>query len=258
MYVHGNPIMYKDPTGHDYFGTDWNDDDGWSSGPIDGATLKHRSSEMGKAVFDTAKDIGKGAVHTARMMNDPIYAIKSNIATAKAIKGQVDKISKQGIKNYVKGNLQAAKGKIDKRPAYYSAKIVIGLFTGYATKQFGLGGPKIGKKSILWPPKDGFVSSRASKLKPGKIIDRYSEFVGVNDTGRFAANKGTSFGKRSLPDNYKDFPLTKYKVLKTINVKAGKAAPWFGQSGGGMQYRLPKGMLCKKLAVTFRKWWYAI
>ncbi|ASS48328.1 MAG: hypothetical protein A3D31_08815 [Candidatus Fluviicola riflensis] len=84
-----------------------------------------------------------------------------------------------------------------------------------------------------YPPASGFVSVSIVKLKPNTKLDRYGSLWGT-----FVAPQGASFGSRALPQSSKNSIYYQFKVLKEIpNVKAGKAIPWFGEPGMGMQYQ---------------------
>jgi hypothetical protein len=70
-------------------------------------------------------------------------------------------------------------------------------------------------------------------LKPGTQIDRYGL-----PTGRFASPAGTGRGMRALrPGSSTD--LTTYEVTRRLPAETGVVAPWFGETGLGIQYRLP-------------------
>ncbi len=71
-------------------------------------------------------------------------------------------------------------------------------------------------------------------LKPGTIVDRYGR-----EGGSFVSPKGTPFGQRSLPPDSASAPYRQYEVVGDLEVRGGITAPWFGQSGGGIQYELP-------------------
>ncbi len=88
---------------------------------------------------------------------------------------------------------------------------------------------------LRWPPNNGVDGvERADALLPGKLIDRYgSEF------GTFASPVGARFETRSLPYDPSALPYHQYEVLKPIDCSSGKAAAWFDQPGGALQYRLP-------------------
>ena len=96
-----------------------------------------------------------------------------------------------------------------------------------------------------WPPNRGAISSTEISLSPGQKIDRYGGFFDsktgeFRDFGTFAAPADVPFENRALPASVLDKPYKKYEVLKEIpSVKAGKAIPWFGQPGKGVQYELP-------------------
>jgi len=96
-----------------------------------------------------------------------------------------------------------------------------------------------------WPPNRGAISSTEISLSPGQKIDRYGGFFDsktgeFRDLGTFSAPADVPFENRALPASVLDKPYEKYEVLKEIpSVKAGKAIPWFGQPGEGVQYELP-------------------
>ena len=96
--------------------------------------------------------------------------------------------------------------------------------------------------AIEWPADDGFVPGTKEKfvLNAGEIIDRFGEA-----SGKFAAPLGTPFGERSLIYGFEGAIYTIYGVVKPIVVDQGLTLPWFGQDGGGIQYKLPKS--CKAL-----------
>ncbi len=96
----------------------------------------------------------------------------------------------------------------------------------------------INKKGINggWPPNDGFQSREVVELDENTEIDRYDGDDPTEDKGRFASPKGDNFEGRAMPESSKDRPKYNYVVSKKIKVVKGKAIPWFGQKGGGMQY----------------------
>ena len=97
----------------------------------------------------------------------------------------------------------------------------------------------------IWPPNEGFKGvPEEITLHPGTIIDRYGD-----PGGSFVAPQGIPFEERSLPPGFINKELHTYEVIADIHgVKAGIAAPWFGQPGGGVQFKLPKpvGVLIDK------------
>jgi hypothetical protein len=90
-----------------------------------------------------------------------------------------------------------------------------------------------------FPPDDGFAAApRAETLAPGTLIDRYGQ-----PGGRFLAPAGTAYEARALPYDKAKMDYYRYEVLKPLPVKAGAAAPWFDQPGGGTQYMTEKPVL---------------
>jgi Tuberculosis necrotizing toxin len=91
---------------------------------------------------------------------------------------------------------------------------------------------------ILWPTNNGFSGTpMITKLKAGAKFDRYG-----SSTGKFASPLGTPANQRSLSPGMVSKPLTKYEVIKPFDVQSGKIAPWFGESGGGVQYKFDKSV----------------
>lgn len=71
-------------------------------------------------------------------------------------------------------------------------------------------------------------------LQPGTKIDRYG-----SDFGSFTSSEGIPYKMRSVAPGTDLKPYSVFEVVKPINVKAGEIAPWFDESGGGIQYLLP-------------------
>ncbi len=94
-----------------------------------------------------------------------------------------------------------------------------------------------GAPGRVYPTNDGFISKTRDVLKPGTRIDRYGP-----PNGRFASPEGSSFGSRSLPDSARAVEYHVYEVIKPLPVQVGKAIPWFGQRGGGVQYRFDESI----------------
>ena len=87
----------------------------------------------------------------------------------------------------------------------------------------------------IYPPNDGAIGQTDKVvLNQGAIVDRYGSI-----RGRFLSENLTAFNQRSLPRTINKEEYHVYRVVKTIiNVKKGIVAPWFGQDGLGIQYRL--------------------
>ncbi len=91
----------------------------------------------------------------------------------------------------------------------------------------------------IWPPNDGFEGNihynAKDALSPGYEFDRYGK-----NTGRFVAPKDTPFENRSLQSAAKNQGKSSYVVVKPIeNIVTGTSIPWFGQTGRGLQNKLP-------------------
>jgi hypothetical protein len=101
----------------------------------------------------------------------------------------------------------------------------------------------------FWPPNNGFTQPPVPKTLPegtkisrsgGKQNEETGEF---GDGGRFAAAETTPLEKRALPESSTtNAPFSVYEVTQPIEVGAGRASPWFGQPGNGVQYQLPKSI----------------
>lgn len=68
-------------------------------------------------------------------------------------------------------------------------------------------------------------------LEPGKVIARYGSDFGSN-----ATEVGTDYSKLSMPYDESSQEYHEYQVIKPVTCKSGKAAPNFGDDGGGQQY----------------------
>lgn len=87
---------------------------------------------------------------------------------------------------------------------------------------------------IDWPENDGFLGEISNiTLEPGTKVDRYGSF-----TGTYVAPEGIPNENRALKPGTEKGEYTIFKINKPINVQSGRIAPWFGQPGGGIQYKL--------------------
>lgn len=100
--------------------------------------------------------------------------------------------------------------------------------------------------SWRYPPNDGYLTGPDGEpvrselmLLDGARIDRYgSEF------GAFLAPAGSSYTTRAIPPSNlvgepaADCNYHAYEVLRPFEVNSGPIAPWFFQTGGGIQYQL--------------------
>ncbi|MDR7273692.1 TNT domain-containing protein [Catenuloplanes atrovinosus] len=96
------------------------------------------------------------------------------------------------------------------------------------------------------PPEDGFLILRGvavryqQTLVEGMRVDRFGY-----PSGRYLAPVDTLYLQRALPPERLNTPVGApqgnyhvYCVLRAFTVEAGPIAPWFGQPGLGLQYRL--------------------
>ncbi len=89
-----------------------------------------------------------------------------------------------------------------------------------------------------YPPADGFISVEMVTLEDDARVDRYGSLWGT-----FVAPTGTPFGERALPASSRERIYYKFEVIQDIDsVLKGKAIPWFGMPGEGIQYKMPKSM----------------
>ena len=56
--------------------------------------------------------------------------------------------------------------------------------------------------------------------------------------GNYLSPQGTPLWARSLPYGSERQPELLYQVVKPFTYYRSNAAPWFGQPGGGLQYRI--------------------
>jgi hypothetical protein len=84
-----------------------------------------------------------------------------------------------------------------------------------------------------FPQRDGFAGQpKAIVLRAGTVIDRFGQ-----PTGNFLAPADASYMGRAVPYDRLKMPYYRYEVVRPVRVQAGKAAPWFDQPGGGIQYK---------------------
>lgn len=100
-----------------------------------------------------------------------------------------------------------------------------------------------------WPPNRGFQGTPVTeKLAAGTRIDRYGY-----EGGTFLSPEGTPDWMRSLAPGTTAKPYNIYEVAQPIEVQSGKAAPWFNQVGGGVQYELPMSVSDALAAGSLRR-----
>ena len=88
----------------------------------------------------------------------------------------------------------------------------------------------------IYPSNDGAVGLIVTVTLPaGDVLTRYGA-----PTGRYVLPDGMTFEQRALPSTTSEGDFHVYCVERPIDgVQKGKIAPWFGRTGGGIQYKLP-------------------
>ena len=88
----------------------------------------------------------------------------------------------------------------------------------------------------IYPSNDGAVGLIVTVTLPaGDVLTRYGK-----PTGRYVSPDGMTFEQRALPSTTSEGDFHVYCVERPIDgVQKGKIAPWFGRTGGGIQYKLP-------------------
>ncbi len=91
----------------------------------------------------------------------------------------------------------------------------------------------------IYPPNNGAVDREERvTLRKGIIIDRY----GLN-SGSFASPVGTPMENRSLPkETRRKQKLHTFELKKDVICYKSNIASWFGQKGGGIQYRFSQNI----------------
>ena len=88
-----------------------------------------------------------------------------------------------------------------------------------------------------YPPNNGFTGAiQRITLDAGTMLQRTGDLA-----GRFVAPAGTPTQMLSLPYDKIGEATTYLRVEQSVDVLAGRTAPWFGQIGGGIQYLILDG-----------------
>lgn len=91
---------------------------------------------------------------------------------------------------------------------------------------------------VFWPTKS-FTNTtpKTIELQPGTLFDRYG-----SSKGTWAAPAGTPYEMRALSPGTETTKYTVYEVVKPIKGLGGEVAPWFNQTGGGIQYKFEESI----------------
>jgi hypothetical protein len=86
---------------------------------------------------------------------------------------------------------------------------------------------------IKSPPNNGCAAAPVSEtLAVGTVIDRFG-----SEGGSFFSPKGESFDARAVPYVCSKMVYTVYRVDKPLHVMDCKAAAWFDEPGGAVQFQ---------------------
>jgi len=111
------------------------------------------------------------------------------------------------------------------------------------------GGSSGNSKEQRWdefPDNDGFVKGTEKsndQLQTGDKFVRWGEsdmhpdYHTKNQLGRYAAPEGTQYGEISLKGGEEDRIKYEFEAQNPVEVTSGTAAPFYGQEGGGTQYK---------------------
>ena len=134
------------------------------------------------------------------------------------------------------------------RPNKFHTILVVTLLAGCAQDvqkpaqpalRADLTAPWVQNGQINWPPNDGCDGTEKSETLPqGTLVDRYG-----SDYGTFFAQPGTPYEARALPYDTSTLPYHIYIVAQPLTVLECRIAPWFGEPGGGEQYKAPENAL---------------
>ena len=85
----------------------------------------------------------------------------------------------------------------------------------------------------VWPPS---VPAEAIMLAEDTFLDRFGP-----PYGRVFYEDGTRFPERALPPGWLELGYRRYRVVRRVPMWRSEAAQWFGQPGGAVRYRAPRG-----------------
>ncbi len=91
------------------------------------------------------------------------------------------------------------------------------------------------KGNVIWPPNDGAVTGTEKNifLGEGYRFDRFG-----SNYGRFVSPVGTPYSMMSLAPGTEIQPYRVFEVVKPIRAQGAITSGWFGEPGGGSQFKL--------------------
>jgi hypothetical protein len=133
---------------------------------------------------------------------------------------------------------------VQKMPPDFQAKYADAEAAGW---KYPPGHPEAGK--TWYPPNDGAVGSPVrTNLPKDYVLDRFG-----GEHGSFLSAAGDSFESRALPPSSVGTPnqyVVTARGAARMTVEKAEIAPWFGEPGGGTQYRLIDAASGKSMSVT--------
>ena len=228
-YCFNNPLGYLDPSGHDAVGLrasveesggtiDWDPYTRTATATVNGVT-KTYDANTDSGVY--INEYGRIVIDSERFAND--FAPSNDSGG-----GGWDRVVTATKKMYndIQTGMKIA-----------AVCIVVAVVSVYVEDtmyryRWGL------NSTIKWPANGGFKGTpQKTILEPGARIDRYGL-----ETGKYASPQGTPYNMRSLPRGTDKSPYSAYEVAKPVEVNSGEVAPWFGQPGGGIQFKFNKSI----------------
>ena len=87
--------------------------------------------------------------------------------------------------------------------------------------------------TVRWPPRNGCADEPVTEmLAVGTLLDRFGK-----QDGAFFSPRGVGFRARSMPYVCSQLDYSIYRVEKPLPVDTCRAAPWFGEPGGGLTHK---------------------
>lgn len=111
---------------------------------------------------------------------------------------------------------------------------VLDSHTKYAYEQIGADRFYATNGVPIYPPNDGAVGMAENVIvESGTILSRYGYYK-----GKFFDHETDAFEQRALPRTTNRNQYHRYRVKKSLSAQKAKIAPWFGEPGGGTQYKI--------------------
>jgi hypothetical protein len=111
-------------------------------------------------------------------------------------------------------------------------------------------------RKIVQPEPGATTSTTIYDLPAGVLVDQFGQ-----ESGSYLYPDGTPFKERSLPPSTlstadRRFPYNyhRYQVAKSFRVRAGVAAPAFGQPGGALQFHVEPGLIDEAPDLVTLRW----